>query len=198
MNTRYIQTKSSSGITLVPIESRFLSQRKIFLEGEVNGESANRFLKEVLYLNSEDSEAPIDLLLNSPGGEVRAGLQIYDCIQGSSAPIRIFCVGQACSMAALLLACGRHGRRYLLPHAEVMIHEPRLQGNLGGSASSLRSISENMADTRRKMELLLSRHTGKTVEEIAAATAYDHFMTPEEAVAFGLGDEVVGFERLVR
>ncbi len=197
MNTRYIQVKSSNGITLVPIESRFLTQRKVFLEGEVNAENANRFLREVLYLNSEDREAPIDLLLNSPGGEVRAGLQIYDCIQGSAAPIRIFCLGQACSMAALLLACGRHGR-YLLPHAEVMIHEPRLQGNLGGSASSLRSISDNMEDTKRKMELLLSRHTGKTAEEIAAATAYDHFMTPEEAVAFGLGDEVVGFERLVR
>ena len=193
----YIQTKSSRGIDLVPIESRFLADRRLFLEGELSEETADCFLKEVLFLNLEDREAPIDVLLNSPGGDVRAGLQIYDCILGSPAPIRICCVGQACSMAALLLACGRHGR-YLLPHAEVMIHEPRLRGNVGGSASSLRSISENLEETKRRMEKLFALHTGRTEEEIAAATAFDHYMSPEEAVSFGLCDGIIGFERLVK
>ncbi len=199
MNTT-IQVKTSGGIYLVPIEARFLTERRIFLEGEINAETANRFLKELLFLTAcaEDREEPVDVFINSPGGETGAGMLIYDCIQGSPAPLRLFCAGRACSMAAVLLASGPRGSRFLLPHSEVMIHEPRLEGNVGGSASSLRSISDNLAGTKRQMEELLVCHTGRTIEEIQAATAFDHYMSPEEAITFGLADQVVAFERMVR
>lgn len=193
-----IQVKSSGGVYLVPIESRFLTARKVFLEGEITDETASNFLKEVLYLTStgDDKGDAIDIFINSPGGLTDAGLLIYDCIQGSPVPIRLFCL-RACSMAAVLLASGRHGSRFLLPHTQVMIHEPRLEGNVGGSASSLRSISENLSETKRLMEELLARHTGRKIEEVRAATSFDHYLSPQEAVDFGLADEIISFERMV-
>ncbi|MCD7884674.1 MAG: ATP-dependent Clp protease proteolytic subunit [Lachnospiraceae bacterium] len=191
-----VQIKSSGGITLVPVDSRLMADRKIFIEGDIIRESACEFVKKVLFLNSEDTGKPIDVLINSPGGEINAGMLIYDVIQSSKAPVRIFCVGQAYSMAAVLLACGNHGR-YMLPHSETMIHEPLLGNRVGGNSSSIKSISDSLMESKRKMNRILAKHTGKSEEEVEQATSYDHYLTPEESVEFGLCDEIVSFDRLL-
>ena len=145
-----IQVKSSNGITLAPIESRLMAERKIFIEGEINAESACEFIKKVILLNSEALDSPIDVLINSTGGEINSGMLMYDVIQSSSAPIRTFCIGKAYSMAAILLACGNHGR-YILPHGELMIHEPLIMSNISGSSSSIKSISDSLLETKETM-----------------------------------------------
>ena len=192
----YIQVKSSNGITLVPLETRLLSERKLFLEGEINQEKACAFVQKILLLCKEDDEKPIDVLINSPGGEILSGLLIYDCIQSCKTPIRMFCMGIAYSMGALLFASGNHGR-FLFPHSELMLHEPLLGNRVGGNASSIRSISDSLMESRNKMNQILAKHTGKTIEEIEEATSFDHYYSPEESVAFGLADAVIGFEKLM-
>lgn len=191
-----IQVKSSNGITLIPMETRLLADRKVFIEGEINQQSACDFVKKILLLCREDATAPIDVLINSPGGEISAGLLMYDCIQSSKTPIRMFCMGTAYSMGALLFACGNHGR-YMLPHSELMLHEPLLGSGVRGNASSIRSISDSLMDTRKKMNQILAKHTGKTEEEIEKATGFDHYFSPEESVEFGLADEIVGFDKIM-
>lgn len=191
-----VQVKSSNGIKLVPIESRLMASRKIFIEGDVTAEMACDFAKKVILLNSEDAETPIDVMINSAGGEINSGMLIYDVIQASKAAIRIFCIGKAYSMGAVLLACGSHGR-YILPHGEVMIHEPLLGNRVGGNSSSIKSISDSLIDTKNKMNQILAKHTKKTVEEIEEATGFDHYFGPEESVEFGLCDEVVGFDKIM-
>ena len=145
-----MQVKSSNGITLVPLESRLMAKRKVFIEGEIDQESACEFIKKIMLLINEDKEMPIDLLINSPGGEVNSGLLMYDVIQAAQAPIRMFCIGHAYSMGAVLFACGNHGR-YMLPHSELMIHEPLLGHRVDGNASSIKSISERLMETKRKL-----------------------------------------------
>ncbi len=191
-----IQVKSSNGITLVPIESRLMASRKIFVEGEINADAACDFVKKVMLLNSEDCQKPIDVLINSPGGEVNSGMLMYDVIQASKAPVRMFCIGRAYSMGAVLFACGNHGR-YMLPHGELMIHEPLLGGNVGGNSSSIKSISDSLLETKRKMNKILARHTGKSEKVIEKASSYDHYFSPEESVAFGLCDEIIDFSRIM-
>ncbi len=187
-----VQIKSSNGITTVPINTKLMTERKIFIEGEINEETACRFVKQVLLLSSENSEKPIDVFITSPGGEINSGLLIYDTIQGCKTPIRTFCMGRAFSMGAVLFACGNHGR-YILPHSEVMLHEPLLGGKVGGNASSIRSISESLLETKKKLNQILAQHTGKTEEEIEEATKFDHYYSAEESVEFGLADKIVSF-----
>lgn len=191
-----VQVKSSNGITLIPLETRLLADRKVFIEGEINHEKACEFVKEIMLLCREDSSKSIDVLINSPGGEINSGLLMYDCIQSCKVPIRMYCMGTAYSMAAVLFACGNHGR-YILPHGELMLHEPLLGSRVGGNASSIRSISDSLMETRRKMNQLLAKHTRKTEKEIEEATGYDHYFNAEESVAFGLADEVVGFDKIM-
>jgi len=191
-----VQVKSSNGISLVPLDTRLISSRKIFLEGEINAETACEFAKKVLFLNGEDTQKPIDLLINSEGGEINSGMLIYDVIQASKAPIRTFCIGKAYSMGAVLFACGNHGR-YMLPHAELMLHEPLLGNRVTGNSSSIKSISESLMQIKRKMNLILSKHTGRSEKEIEAATGYDHYFSPKESVDFGLCDSIVGFDKLL-
>lgn len=191
-----IQVKSSNGITLIPMETRLLAERKVFIEGEITQETACDFLKKIILLNREDQTKPIDVLINSPGGEINAGLLIYDVIQSSTAPVRMFCIGTAYSMGAVLFASGNHGR-YMLPHSELMLHEPLLGGRVGGNASSIRSISDSLMETRRKMNQILARHTGKTEKEIEEATGFDHYYSPEESIAFGLADQIVNFSMIM-
>ncbi len=188
----YTQVKSSGGITLVPLETRLMADRKLFLEGEIGPEIACGLVKQVLLLTEEDREAPIDLLINSCGGEINAGLLIYDVIQSSIAPIRTFCIGRAYSMGAVLFASGNHGR-YMLPHGELMIHEPLLGSRIGGSSSSIRSISDSLLESKRKLNQILAKHTGRTEEEIEHAAGFDHYFDPEESLRFGLCDQIVDF-----
>jgi len=191
-----VQVKSSNGITLVPVETRLMAERKIFIEGEINSESACEFVKKVMYLNSEDAEEPIHVLINSNGGEINAGMLMYDVIQASKAPIRMYCIGHAYSMAAVLFASGNYGR-YMLPHGELMLHEPLLGNRVGGNSSSIKSISDSLQESKRVMNRILAKHTGKTEKAVEKATNYDHYFSPEESIAFGLCDEIVGFDRMM-
>ena len=191
-----IQVKSSNGITLVPAESRLLSDRKIFIEGEINEKTALEFLKQMMILVKEDKNLPIDVLINSPGGKINSGLMMYDVIQSCEAPVRMFCIGGAYSMAAVLFASGKHGR-FMLPNSELMLHEPLISNGVSGNASSIQSISESLLATREKMNGILAKHTGKTVEEIEEATRFDHYYSAEESIEFGLADEIIGFDKIM-
>lgn len=188
--------KSSAGIALMPADSQLLTHRKIFIEGEINAETACSFLKQVLFLNREDAHKPIDVMVNSCGGEINSGLLMYDVIQSSTAPIRMYCAGKAYSMAAILIACGMHGR-YILPHGELMLHQPLLGNQVGGNASSLKSISDSLLETKAKINAILSKHTGKSVDEIEQMTSFDHYFTAEEAIDAGLCDEICSFEHMI-
>lgn len=191
-----VQVKSSNGITLVPVDSKLMANRKIFIEGEIDSEKACEFVKEVILLNAEDLQKPIDVLINSPGGEINSGMLMYDVIQSSKAPIRMFCIGRAYSMGAVLFACGNHGR-YMLPHGELMIHEPLLGNRVGGNSSSIKSISDSLLETKRKMNQILAKHTGKSEEDVEKAMGFDHYFSPEESVEFGLCDQIVGFDKIM-
>lgn len=188
--------KSSNGISQVSADSKLLSQRKVFIEGEITPEAACEFIKKIMVLNADDSGKPIDVLINSPGGEINSGMVMYDVIQASKAPIRMFCIGRAYSMGAVLFACGNHGR-YMLPHSELMLHEPLLGNRVGGNSSSIKSISESLLETKRKMNQILSKHTGKSEEEVEKATSYDHYYSPEESKEFGLCDQIVDFNMIM-
>ena len=191
-----VLVKSSSGITQVSADSKLLSQRKVFIEGEISSESACEFIKKILILNEEDTDKPIDVLINSPGGEINSGMAIYDVIQASKAPIRMFCIGRAYSMGAVLFSSGNHGR-YMLPHSELMLHEPLLGNRVSGNSSSIQSISESLLETKRRMNQILARHTGKSEEEVEKATSYDHYYSPEESREFGLCDEIVDLNKIM-
>lgn len=191
-----VLVKSSNGITQVSADSKLLSQRKVFIEGEITAEAACEFIKKIMILNAEDASKPIDVLINSPGGEINSGMVMYDVIQASKAPIRMFCIGRAYSMGAVLFACGNHGR-YMLPHSELMLHEPLLGNRVGGNSSSIKSISESLLETKRKMNQILAKHTGKSEEEVEKATSYDHYYSPEESKDFGLCDQIVDFSMIM-
>ena len=191
-----VQVKSSNGITLVPADSKLMSDRKVFIEGEINHEAACDFLKKIMLLISEDKNKSIDVFINTPGGEINSGMLIYDVIQSSNTPIRMFCIGRAYSIGALLFACGKHGR-YILPHGEVMIHEPLLSHPVNGNSSSIKSISENLLETKNKMNQLLAKHSGRSVRDIEKATSYDHYFSANESIEFGLCDEIVGMDKIM-
>lgn len=191
-----VQVKSSSGITLVPMETRLLAQRTVFVEGEITPESACLFVKQLLWLNSEDSREPINVLINSPGGEINSGLLMYDAIQSGKAPVKTYCMGRCYSMGAVLFTCGNHGR-YMLPHSELMLHEPLLGNRISGNSSSIKSISDSLIETKSRMNKILAKHTGKTEEEMEQATSFDHYFSPEESLEFGLCDKIVGFDEIL-
>ena len=191
-----VLVKSSNGITEVSAGSKLLSQRKVFIEGEIDAETACEFVKKIMLLTEEDPAREIDVLINSPGGEINSGLAIYDVIQSSKTPIRIFCIGRAYSMAAVLFASGNHGR-YMLPHGELMLHEPLLGSHVRGNSSSIKSISDSLISTKLKLNRILSKHTGRSEEEIEKASSFDHYFDPEESIEFGLCDQIVDFSKIM-
>ena len=142
-----------------------------------------------MYLEQESSE-PVTIYINSPGGQVNAGMVIYDAVQGSRIPINMLCTGMAASMAAVILAGGQPGRRYILKHSKVMIHEPLISQGVGGSATSIQNISESILETKHMVNEILAWHTGRKVDEINKATAYDNYMNAAEAVDFGICDQI--------
>lgn len=184
-----IEVESAHGTREVSLTTRHLMSRNIFLNGSIDSEMANDFLSQFMYLENE-SEDPVTIYINSPGGEVNSGLMIYDTIQGSSLPVNMVCTGLAASMAAIILAGGQKGRRYILEHSKVMIHEPLIANGVGGSATSIKNISESILNTREIVNGILSKHTGKSIEEINEATSFDNYMNSEEAINFGLCDKV--------
>ena len=184
-----IEVESYGGIREVSLLTRHLTNRNVFLTGEINMESAMSILSQLKYLASESDEE-INLYINSGGGEVTAGLLIYDLLQQMKVPVNMYCTGIAASMAAVILAGGQKGRRFILPHSKTMIHEPLLSGGVGGSASSINNISDSILETRKILNGILAEHTGKTLKEINKATSFDNYMNAEESVAFGLCDAV--------
>lgn len=191
--------RGCNSITLMSAQTKLGEERIIQINGAIDNAVADAFVEQMLVLNRQSTTEPITVLINSTGGAVTQGLMMYDVIQGSPAPVTLICTGEAYSMAAILLASGdpKHGR-YLLPNAKVMIHEPLIQGGVGGKTSSIKSISDSLLETRQKLNGILAKHTGHTVEEIDEATSYDHYFTAEEAVAYGLCDKVVDFSFLVK
>ena len=183
--------KSSNGIALVPEEARLLAQRKLFIEGEITSETACAFVRQVMILLQEDAEKPIDVFINSPGGEVNAGLVIYDTIKSLSVEINLYCIGLCASMAAIILAGGSKNHRFLLPHSKTMRHEPLISSGVGGSATSIQRTAESIMETKRITVELLAHDTGRSVEEIEKAIAFDNYMNAQEALDFGLVDEIV-------
>ena len=179
----------AKGLSSVPLNSDFLSKGIVFIDEPITPDSANKFLKEMMYLSQKDE--PVRLFINCPGGEVNAGLLMYDIINGFKNPLDIYCTGQAASMAAILFAAGKPSHRFILPHSRVMIHEVLVSGGVGGSATSISKISESIMEVRNLVNSILASHTGKTVEEINAATSFDNIMNAEEAVKFGIADKIV-------
>lgn len=184
-----IEVESAHGVREVSLDTRHLMNRRIFLNGEINEDTANDFLSQMLYLEQESND-PITIYINSPGGSVNAGLVIYDCIQAAEVEINLICAGTAASMAAIILAGGQQGHRYILTHSKVMIHEPLLAGGLGGSATSIKNISDSILETREIVNKILAKHTGKTLKEINKATSFDNYMNAEDAIKFGLCDKI--------
>ena len=184
-----IEVESAHGTREVSLATRHLMNRSVFLSGEINSDTANAFLSQLLYLEQENE--PVTIYINSPGGEVNAGLMIYDAIQGSDLEINMICSGMAASMAALLLAGGQKGRRYIMKHSKVMIHEPLISNGVGGSATSIKNISESILETREVVNGILAEHTGKTIDEVNEATAFDNYMNANEAIEFGICDKVI-------
>ncbi|MBQ2802518.1 MAG: ATP-dependent Clp protease proteolytic subunit [Lachnospiraceae bacterium] len=184
-----VEVESNAGVREVTLETRHLMKRRVFLTGHIDMELVNNVISQLMWLE-ESGEEPINLYISSPGGEVNAGLLLYDVIQGMKTPINMYCMGMAASMAALILAGGQKGRRFILPHSKTMIHEPLISDGVGGTATSIRNISESILETKKIVNGILAKHTGKTIEEIDKATAYDHYMNAQESIAFGICDKV--------
>ncbi len=171
------------------IYSRLLKDRIIFLGEEVNEVTASLVVAQLLFLAAEDPDKDISLYINSPGGSVTAGLAIYDTMQYIKPDVSTICIGMAASMGAFLLSGGAKGKRYALPNAEVMIHQP--SGGARGQATDISIHAENILRTKKKLNQILAENTGRTIEEIERDTERDNFKTAEEAKAYGLIDEVI-------
>ena len=186
-----IMMKSFSGVQTVSLESRLLAERKVYIQGEIDDGMACGFEQQIQYLLSEDPEKPIDIYISTPGGSVAAGLHIYDVLKSIQVDTAIWCRGITASMGAIILAGGQKGRRYILPHAKVMIHEPLIAGGATGSAASIQRTAESIMEAKRITVDLLAADTGRSREAIEKAIAFDNYMNAQEAVAFGLADKVV-------
>jgi ATP-dependent Clp protease protease subunit len=171
------------------IYSRLLKERIIFLQGQVRDEMANLIVAQMLYLQFEDPKADIHLYINSPGGSVSAGLAIYDTMQFLSCPVATYCMGLAASMGSMLLTAGAKGKRYALPNAEIMIHQP--SGGFGGTASDIAITVENVKKLKNRLNNLYVRHTGRTLEQLEKDMDRDKWLTPQEAQEYGLIDNVL-------
>ena len=186
----YVVERSGREERVFDIYSRLLKDRIIFLQGEVDDDSANLIVAQMLFLQFDDPKADIHLYINSPGGSVTAGMSVYDTMHYVTCDVATYCIGMAASMAATLLAAGTKGKRNALPHAKVMIHQPWSQG-IGGQASDVEiEMKENLKEKTR-LNQILERHTGRTLGQIEAETERNRYFTAQEAKDFGLVDDVL-------
>jgi ATP-dependent Clp protease protease subunit len=185
----YVVEQTGRGERSYDIYSRLLNDRIVFLGEEVTDVSANLIVAQLLFLESQDPNKDIQLYINSPGGSVSAGLAIYDTMHYVKCDVSTICMGMAASMGAFLLAGGTKGKRYALPNAEVMIHQP--SGGAQGQATDIKIVADKILQTKKKLNEMLAANTGKPYEVIAADTERDNWMTAEEAKAYGLIDEIV-------
>ena len=185
----YVIEQTSRGERSYDIYSRLLKERIIFLGEEVTDASASVIIAQLLFLEGEDPEKDIHLYINSPGGSVSAGLAIYDIMQYIKCDVSTICVGMAASMGAFLLSGGAKGKRYALPNAEIMIHQPL--GGAKGQATDIKIAAEHILRTRDRLNRMLAEHTGQNLEKIEIDTERDNFMSAQEAKEYGLVDEVI-------
>ena len=185
----YVIEQTSRGERSYDIYSRLLKDRIIFLGEEVNDVSANLIVAQLLFLESEDPNKDIQLYINSPGGSVTAGMAIYDTMNYVKCDVSTICMGMAASMGAFLLAGGAKGKRFALPNAEIMIHQP--SGGARGQATDIQIVADQILRTKQKLNEILAANTGQPLERIAADTDRDNYMTAEEAKEYGLIDELV-------
>ncbi|MEW9925968.1 ATP-dependent Clp endopeptidase proteolytic subunit ClpP [Clostridium butyricum] len=181
--------QTSRGERSYDIFSRLLKERIIMLSGEVNDASAQLIVAQLLFLDSEDPDKDISIYINSPGGSVTAGMAIYDTMQLINADVSTICVGMAASMGAFLLSCGAKGKRYALPNAEIMIHQPL--GGFQGQVTDIEIHANRMLKVKEVLNKTLSENTGKPLEVIQRDTERDNFMSAEDAKEYGLVDEII-------
>ena len=184
-----IEQTSRGGERSYDIYSRLLKERIIFLADEVNDQTASLVVAQLLFLESEDPNKDIQLYINSPGGSVTAGMAIYDTMNYVKCDVSTICIGLAASMGAFLLSSGAKGKRFALPNAEIMIHQP--SGGAKGQATEIQIVAENILKTKKKLNEILAANTGQTVEKVTEDTERDNFMSAEEAKEYGLIDEIV-------
>ncbi len=184
----YVIERSGSGERSYDIYSRLLKDRIVFLSGQVEDEMANAVVAQLLFLEMDNPDADISLYINSPGGSVTAGMAIYDTMQYIKAPVRTVCVGLAASMGAFLLMAGEKGKRMALPNAEVMIHQP--SGGAQGQATDVSIRAEWLIRTKKKMNQMMADMTGQSVEKVSADSERDYFMSAQEALNYGIVDQI--------
>lgn len=185
----YVIEDTGRGERSMDIYSRLLKDRIILIGTEINDQIANAVIAQLLFLQTEDPKKDVSIYLNSPGGHVTAGLAIYDTMQFMSFDINTYCIGQAASMAAVLLAAGTKGKRYVLPNSAVMIHQP--YGGVTGSAEDISRQIDQIIKSKATMAEILGKHTGHDVEKIIADSDRDYFMSAKEAIAYGIVDKEV-------
>jgi ATP-dependent Clp protease protease subunit len=183
------------------IYSRLLKDRILFVGGyggQVDTDSANLIIAQLLYLESEDPEREINIYINSPGGMVTAGLAIYDTMQYIKSPITTICMGMAMSFGAVLLASGSKGKRFCLPNSRIMIHQPLIYGDgISGQVTDIEIEAREMEDTKTRLNAIIARHCGQPVEKVAADSERNYYMSAEEAKAYGLVDDIITFKKAV-
>lgn len=185
----YVVEQTSNGERSYDIYSRLLKDRIVFLDGEVTDASASAIVAQLLFLEAENPQKDISLYINSPGGSVTAGMAIYDTMNFIKCDVSTICIGMAASMGAFLLSSGTKGKRYALPNAEVMIHQPL--GSARGQATEIQIVAENILRTKKKLNEILAVNTGQEYETIAKDTERDNYMTAEDALKYGLIDNIV-------
>ena len=185
----YVIEQTSRGERSYDIYSRLLKERIIFFGEEVNDVSASVVVAQLLFLEADDPDKDIQLYINSPGGSVTAGMAIYDTMQYIKCDVSTVCIGMAASMGAFLLAGGTKGKRFALPNAEVMIHQP--SGGARGQATEIQIVAEQILKTRQKLNEILAANTGQELSKVAVDTERDYFMSADEAKAYGIIDEVI-------
>ncbi len=186
----YVIERSSRGERTYDVFSRLLMDRIVFLGTPVTDDVANVIIAQLLFLESDNQERDIHMYINSPGGSVSAGMAIYDTMQYLKSPVNTTCMGMAASMGAFLLMAGRKGKRFALPHARIMIHQPSQNGG-GGSASDIEIQAKEILFLREKLNSLMAKHTGQPLERIERDTDRDRFLSAEEAKDYGLIDQVI-------
>ena len=190
-----IPERKSNGTALVPIEAKAYEARSIYVQGTINEESSAEFIREIIELNRQDDTEPIKVLITSGGGSVVHGLAEYDAIVSSKAPVWTYCIGTAYSMAAILFAAGK--KRMILNNSKVMLHQPLVGENPGGNASSVKSMSDSLMQTKNQLVEILAKHTGMTKKQIDKHISYDHYYTAKEAIEAHLADEIVGIDSII-
>jgi ATP-dependent Clp protease protease subunit len=181
--------QSGRGERAYDIYSRLLKDRIIFIGGEIEDDMANLVIAQLLFLQNENADTDISIYINSPGGVITAGMAIYDTMQFVGCTVRTYCLGQAASMGAVLLAAGTKGQRFVLPNSRILIHQP--MGGARGTATDISIQAEEILRMRARLNEIFAHHTGQTVQKIEEDVDRDHFMSAEEAVAYGLADQII-------